>query len=68
MVRAESALPVDAQEELADIIEEFTGNHGLTPDMVFTAEELEHIDRIATEPFEPADPEEVKAFFARDDA
>jgi hypothetical protein len=66
VIQAEAALPADAQEQLAEIVEAFTANHGLTPELIFTPEELEHIERIAAEPFEPADPAEVKAFFERE--
>ena len=63
--QAETTLPIEAQDRLAEIVEAFTANHGLTAETVCTPEELEHIRRIAAEPFEPADQAEVKAFFQR---
>ena len=60
---AESLLDPESQEELADMLEAFLSNR--TEDPGFTPEELEHLKRLSEEPFVPASPEEVAAFFRR---
>lgn len=62
-IDAQARLDADAQAQLAEIIEAFVVNHTAEPD--FTPEEMKHLRRVGEEPFEPADPAEVEALFAR---
>ena len=68
LIEAEMALPAEAQDRLAELVRAFTADHALMPEAAFTLDELEPVERIAAEPFDSADPEEVRAFFARDGA
>ena len=68
VIEAERALPSEAQDRLAEIVRAFTADHARPPETAFTPDDLERVERIAAEPFESADPEEVRAFFARDGA
>ncbi|SMX45583.1 hypothetical protein OCA8868_03330 [Octadecabacter ascidiaceicola] len=62
---AERTLPEAGQEALANVIEAFTLNYGLTAEANFTGDELAEIRQLATEPFVEADPKEVADFFAQ---
>ena len=60
---AEANLNPMAQDHLGDIVEAFVATwHGSAD---FTAEELAHLAKVDAEPFDPAPPEAVAAFFAR---
>lgn len=62
VAEAEAVLSEADQEDLAHLIESFLSSAEGAAD--FTPEELEHIRRISAEPFVPADPARVAAFFA----
>jgi hypothetical protein len=60
---AEMQLSAQEQESLADLLQDFLdGRH---PDADLTADELAHLRMVDAEPFEPADPAQVAAYFAR---
>ncbi len=63
MAEAEARLDPVAQDELAHVIESFTLNR--TAELELTEAEWELLRRVDAEPFEPADPAEVEALFAR---
>ena len=62
---AESILPQDGQDKLALVVDMFTANYGQNAQDNFSQEELGEIEQMAHEPFIEADPEKVKALFAR---
>ena len=66
LVEAEAVLSLEAQDRLSEIVEAYIANHGVDPASIVTPEELEEIQRIAAEPFVPADPARVKAFFEQE--
>jgi hypothetical protein len=68
LLHAEAVLDVDAQNRLADIVERFMSDHGRGGEAPFTPEEVREFETVGAGPFESADPEEVRAFFARDGA
>ena len=59
--QAETLPPAD-RERLADLIEETLA--AWADPAPFTAEEMAHLRELDAEPFTPADPGEVAAFFA----
>jgi hypothetical protein len=68
LLHAEAVLSAEAQNRLADIVDRFTSDHSRGGEEAFTPEELRDVEAIGAVPFETADPEEVRAFFARDGA
>lgn len=66
LVEAEAVLSLEAQDRLSEIVEAYIANHGVDPASVVTPEELSEIEQIAAEPFVPADPVRVKAFFEQE--
>ncbi len=62
---AESILPQDGQDELAIVVDMFTANYGQNAQDNFSQEELAEIEKMVQEPFIEADPEKVKALFAK---
>lgn len=61
IVEAEAKLAPEERELLAEIVETFVANR--TTALEFTPEEMERLREIDAEPFVPADPAEVEAFF-----
>ena len=59
VAEAEAVLSEADQEDLAHLIESFLNSAEGAAD--FTAEELEHIRRLESQPFVAADPAEVEA-------
>lgn len=60
---AEARLDTVAQDHLGDMVEAFVSTWNGPSD--FTPEERAHLANVASEPFHPAPPEAVAAFFAR---
>ena len=60
---AEARLGEADRDKLAALLEAFLATH--EGEELFTEEERAHLARLDAEPFEPADPDEVVAFFAR---
>ncbi len=60
---AEARLDPVAQDHLGDMVEAFVSTWNGPAD--FTDEELAHLAKVAAEPFDPAPPEDVAAFFGR---
>ena len=63
IARAQTDLPAEAQERLADLLDSYLATHTGAPD--FTPKELAHLKRIDREPPDLASPEEVAALFAK---
>lgn len=61
IAEAESRLAIGDQERLATLVEAFVATHEATDD--FTPSERRHLAMLDAEPFDPADPAEVSAFF-----
>lgn len=60
---AEAKLDENAQTRLAELVGQAIANW--SEPAPFTPEEMAHLRVLAEEPFESADPEEVKALFAK---
>ncbi len=60
---AEHTLDPSAQDRIVDMLEDFLSMWNDSSD--FTPEELAHVTRLESEPFEAASPEAVAAFFGR---
>ena len=60
---AEAKLGEREQARLAELVGEAVENWSAP--VSFSPEELEHLRMVASEPFEPADPKEVKTLFEK---
>lgn len=60
---AETRLDLADQQRLADMVQGFVETHSGDP--AFTESERAHLDLIAQEPFDPADPQDIASVFAR---
>ena len=63
IIAAESRLDDPTRERLAALVESFLDTHDGSDH--FTASERVHLRALDAEPFDPADPAEVAALFAR---
>ena len=63
IAQSQADLPNEAQDRLAELVETFLATHTGPPD--FTPEELADLRRLDGAPFDPAEPDDVKALFAR---
>lgn len=63
IARAQTDLPPEAQERLAELLDSYLATHTGPPE--FSPGELERLRLLDREPFDPAPPEDVAALFAR---
>lgn len=62
---ARKTLSEDLQEELAAVVEHFISAQSADLAGLLSPEQQAELDRRMARPFEPADPERIKALFAR---